>query len=78
MVSFNDANFLYGLLAALCILLAIAVSLPFFKRTRRCPKCDTVLPKFRKPRNKRQRLWGGWTCPNCGTELDRKARPVSD
>jgi hypothetical protein len=34
-------------------------------------------PKDRWPRNWRQRLWGGWTCPNCGCEVDRKGKKVS-
>ena len=44
---------------------------------RVCPDCGDALPKFRRPRNWRQRLWGGWTCPNCGCEVDRKGKKVS-
>jgi hypothetical protein len=24
----------------------------------------------------RQALWGGWTCSNCGTEMDRSGNQV--
>lgn len=36
-----------------------------------CSKCGYDLPQIRKPKNLRQVLWGGWTCPNCGAELDK-------
>jgi len=37
-----------------------------------CPKCCQTLCN-RKPgkRTLRQVLWGGWTCPNCGCDVDR-------
>jgi len=36
-----------------------------------CPRCGTIFPKFRKPANIRQALWGGWTCKRCGCEVDK-------
>lgn len=39
---------------------------------RRCPDCGTSLPKYRRAANRRQAMWGGWTCANCGCEVDRK------
>ena len=44
---------------------------------RKCPACATPVPKFRKPASTRQMLWGGWTCPKCGIELDRRGRARS-
>lgn len=41
-----------------------------------CPECGAPMPKVRTPANRRQMLWGGWTCPGCGTELDRRGRRV--
>lgn len=41
-----------------------------------CPECGKPMPAVRKPANRRQMLWGGWTCPDCGTELDRRGRRV--
>jgi hypothetical protein len=43
---------------------------------RKCPECGTQLPKRRKPANRRQALWGGWTCPSCGCEIDRKGNKI--
>lgn len=39
-----------------------------------CPECDTPLPLYRKATSWRQAFWGGWTCKNCGSELDRKGQ----
>ena len=36
-----------------------------------CPRCGTPVPMFRVPDSVRQTFWGGWTCQNCGTEMDR-------
>jgi len=65
------------LLPVLVILSAIATMVFMAREPRRsCPKCGILLPKFRVPKNQRQFLQGGWTCPNCGTELDKEAKPV--
>lgn len=42
-----------------------------------CPGCDTPMPAFRRPTSFRQALWGGWTCENCGTEVDRHGVEMS-
>ncbi|MFT6747892.1 MAG: hypothetical protein ACJAZ2_002249 [Glaciecola sp.] len=36
-----------------------------------CPSCGLQQPRFRKPLNERQMLWGGYTCSKCGTEMDK-------
>jgi len=36
-----------------------------------CPRCATLMPTFRRPASVKQALWGGWSCPNCGCEIDR-------
>jgi hypothetical protein len=41
-----------------------------------CRQCGTPLPMIRKPANWRQAMWGGWTCAECGLELDNWGRPV--
>jgi RNase P subunit RPR2 len=46
-------------------------------RATACPKCQTPLPTFRKPASLRQMLWGGWTCAQCGTDLDKWGQPVA-
>ena len=42
-----------------------------------CPKCKTKLPLFRTPTNLNQMLMGGWTCPKCGCEVDRKGNNIT-
>jgi hypothetical protein len=42
-----------------------------------CPTCQAPAPVLRKPANLKQMLWGGWTCAQCGTELDKWGRAVS-
>jgi hypothetical protein len=43
----------------------------------RCPKCGMRLPMMRTPADSQEAAWGGWTCRNCGTKLDRSGKPRS-
>ncbi|HWV55004.1 hypothetical protein [Pseudorhodoplanes sp.] len=43
----------------------------------RCPNCATPQPFWRRPNSFRQLMWGGWTCANCGTEMDRHGNATS-
>ena len=36
-----------------------------------CPKCGREQQDFRRPTNLTEILWGGWTCPDCGTKMDK-------
>ncbi|MFT4698537.1 MAG: transposase-like protein [Flavobacteriaceae bacterium] len=40
------------------------------KRTY-CPTCNEKQPIVRKPLNQRQIMFGGYTCKNCGSEMDK-------
>jgi hypothetical protein len=42
-----------------------------------CPKCDEKVPAFRSPTSTKQALWGGWTCLNCGCEIDKWGNEIS-
>ena len=43
-----------------------------------CPKCgNTSFPTVRRPTSIRQALWGGNTCPVCGTEFDKWGRQIN-
>ncbi|MGH9819754.1 MAG: hypothetical protein ACRD43_06255 [Pyrinomonadaceae bacterium] len=42
-----------------------------------CPECGTPVPAVRNPTSIRQALWGGWTCQNCGTEMDRHGEQIA-
>jgi hypothetical protein len=41
-----------------------------------CPSCGMPVPLFRTPTSLRQALRGGWTCSNCGTEMDREGNEI--
>lgn len=56
-----------GLVAALII---------FLLPPPHCEQCGVKLPRVRKPENTRQALVGGYICPNCGAQLDRKGREI--
>ncbi len=45
--------------------------------TPKCPTCDTQQPAIRKPTSIRQLTLGGWTCANCGTEIDRHGKTIT-
>jgi hypothetical protein len=57
------------------VIFLIANRLKLFP-ARKCPRCGEELPQIRKPANRRQLLWGGWTCPKCGCEADARGREV--
>jgi hypothetical protein len=43
-----------------------------------CPLCGYPAPVPRVPKNWRQALWGGCTCPKCGLEYDKWGRAVDE
>ena len=45
-------------------------------KTIKCKSCGNILHPFRKPANLRQILFGGWTCPHCKKEIDRKGNLI--
>jgi hypothetical protein len=47
-----------------------------FGPRRVCPDCGHKLPKFGKPPTGRRTVYGGWKCPGCGCEVDRKGKKV--
>lgn len=40
-----------------------------------CALCGAAQPAWRRPADRQQAMWGGWTCGTCGTHLDREGRP---
>jgi ribosomal protein S27E len=56
-------------------IVAVIATLGFVRRAH-CGKCGEPQPVFRKPQNERQALWGGYTCRQCGTELDSSGSPI--
>lgn len=45
--------------------------------TVHCPACKQRMPELRIPNSLHQLMWGGWTCPNCGTRMDKWGKPVA-
>ena len=43
-----------------------------------CPECGAQAPVVRQPKNRRQMLWGGCTCEECGTEYDKWGHRLED
>ncbi|QDU27647.1 hypothetical protein ETAA8_27350 [Anatilimnocola aggregata] len=49
-----------------------------------CPECQTPLPTLRIPASAAQAQWGGWTCHQCGCQMDKwgtrqdSAKPVAE
>lgn len=43
-----------------------------------CPRCRTLQSRVRRPRTRRHMLWGGWTCPGCQAELDRRGHVIRE
>jgi predicted RNA-binding Zn-ribbon protein involved in translation (DUF1610 family) len=43
----------------------------------KCPRCGNMHGQIRTPRNLRQFLWGGYTCNQCGLQVDKWNRPTS-
>ena len=41
-----------------------------------CPECGLAAPATRAPRNRREMLWGGFTCEKCETEVDKWGRKI--
>jgi hypothetical protein len=48
------------------------------RRSYACEACGQAVPSVRMPTSWRQAMWGGVTCPNCKTELDKWCRPIAD
>jgi RNase P subunit RPR2 len=46
-------------------------------RRTMCPRCQTLMATFRWPGSVKQALWGGWTCPSCGCQMDRSGRELA-
>jgi hypothetical protein len=45
-----------------------------FSPPKSCPKCNTALSNIRAPKGTEEALWGGFTCSNCGTKMDKWGR----
>ncbi len=48
-----------------------------FRPPGSCPECGAPMPVVRVPRSTRQALWGGWTCGECGAEIDKWGKVIA-
>lgn len=64
------------LFCAAVVVIGAIIILGVISPVKICPECGRPLPKIRLPKGKRQAVWGGWTCPNCGCEIDRDGRKI--
>ena len=62
-----------GVVGGLAVLL-VAVLVPH----KFCPKCNTALPRFRKPSSGREAVLGGWSCPSCNANIARNGTLRAD
>lgn len=62
-----------GVAGGLAVLL-LAVLMP----RKSCPKCNTALPRFRKPSSGREAIQGGWSCPSCNASIARNGSLRTD
>ena len=46
--------------------------------TPSCPECGWELRVIRKPTTIKQVIWGGWTCPVCGCQIDKWGMQISE
>lgn len=43
-----------------------------------CPSCNKAMPIIREPENTYQSRYGGWTCSDCGTMMDKWGQAVDE
>ncbi|MDP3494430.1 MAG: hypothetical protein Q8R82_15070 [Hyphomonadaceae bacterium] len=61
---------LIGAVATAAVLIIFIV----FRKPAKCEKCGAEQPKVRTPENMNQAMWGGYTCPGCGSQLDARGK----
>jgi hypothetical protein len=44
----------------------------------RCPVCGEPCPTVRVPTSWGQAMWGGWTCTECSSELDKWGKVIAE
>lgn len=60
------------------LLLAVFAVLAYrlgLRQRQPCGKCGAEPPGGRRLKSAKQMLWGGWTCPACGADLDWRGHP---
>ena len=42
----------------------------------KCPKCGKKQKFVRVPKDIKEAVWGGYTCPNCGCKMDKFGKEI--
>jgi len=63
-----------GVVGGVVAVIAVIMMSYFAWRKVQCPNCGTKPPLYRMPKNWQQLLWGGWTCSECGAEMNRQGK----
>lgn len=63
------------ILIAAAVTAAILIALAYRRPLTKCPTCGEAQPRFRKPANKQEALFGGSTCKSCGVQMDKDGNP---
>ena len=78
-----DGTLIYGLVvvfAALAILILLIYGTVaktrwgFTFKQVKCPRCHAAQPWIRRPADAHEGIWGGYTCGQCGTKMDKWGR----
>lgn len=67
-------DFVNGALIGGAVAAVVLLAMVFIRKPVTCAACGAEQPKFRKPSNARQAMWGGTTCPGCKAQLDGRGR----
>ncbi|MHC4061844.1 MAG: hypothetical protein ACYSUV_04835 [Planctomycetota bacterium] len=51
-------------------LLGLVLVYKYARPKRKCPYCGSELARWRVPETSKQVYWGGWTCANCGKQVN--------
>lgn len=76
-------NLLFAVVATGMLIGLVLVVYGTFARNRwgvnfeqvNCPRCHAA--RVRKPKSRREMLWGGGTCDKCGCEMDKWGNPIT-
>jgi len=66
-------NFIVFIIGVFVGIIIASIRKPIF-----CPKCKTQFQLGKSKRTLHQILWGGWTCQNCGSEIERKGNLIKN
>jgi len=73
----KESYLLIVVIVAFLIGFGVPIIIALLRKPVHCPKCNTIMPKFRKVTNWNHLINGGWTCKKCGCEMDRSGKEIT-